>query len=302
MLKKNKIYLSIFTLTSFFVLLLVTLSFPVLSVNAQGYIPLAPIPGTTNAGDTGTQVLATYLTGIFKIGIAVAGALAFLMIVLGGFQYLSTDALTGKEEGKERVTHAVGGLILALVSFIILNTINPKLVALNLDFGPGANPATGLSTPANLVSPNTDPTELEALRAQARGVISANVNGRIQALADKERTGTLTPEEEQEKVELEIIREGTVTMNRINIEQTNILTALNRNGLPSTRAREAREAVEILRGEVNNRIAAMAADGATVAQMATVRRYFDRAVQLIERCIGFRQNGPDSPNFNSSCR
>lgn len=106
--------------------------------DASDYTPLAPIEGTFNPA-TGKTNLSTYLTGIFKVGVAGAGVLAFLMIVWGGFTYLSTDVITGKEEGKARIERAVGGLILALTSYIILNTINPKLVELDLYFGEPAD-------------------------------------------------------------------------------------------------------------------------------------------------------------------
>src|SRR3989338_2030391 len=122
---------------------------------AQNYVPLAPIEGTT-IGPCATSDptnpncktnLSVYLTGIFKVGVAGAGALAFLMIVWGGFTYLSTDVITGKEEGKARIERAVGGLILALTSYIILNTINPKLVELDLYFGAPASQKSRASAP-----------------------------------------------------------------------------------------------------------------------------------------------------------
>ena len=136
-------------------------------MSAQGYVELAPIPGTTAVGDTGTQILGTYLTGIFKVGIAVAGVLAFLMIVIGGFQYLSTDAITGKEEGKQRIARALGGLILALASYIILYTINPNLVSLNLNFGGTLKQGVDLSAPSNVLAINNQLTDqqLAALKA-----------------------------------------------------------------------------------------------------------------------------------------
>ncbi|MCR4311270.1 MAG: hypothetical protein NUV54_01745 [Candidatus Taylorbacteria bacterium] len=97
------------------------------------YVPLAAIPGTTNeAGETN---LSLYLTGMFKFGVAAAGVLAFITIVWGGFTYLSTDSIMGKEEGKYYIQRALGGLVLALASYIILNTINSKLVDLDLYFG-----------------------------------------------------------------------------------------------------------------------------------------------------------------------
>jgi len=294
----------LFQTITLFVLLLLILSLPILSANASDdYVPLAPITGTTDAGGAGTT-LSTYLTGMFKVGIAVAGVLAFLMIVLGGFQYLSTDAITGKEEGKERVMRALGGLVLALVSYIILNTINPKLVALNLDFGPRASGVPALTRPANLVSLFTNPVDLEALRVSARGFISANVNERIQAIADKENAGEeLTPAEEEEKIELEIIRQGTVAVNRIELTQANINAELAKPSTPWGRARAARASVEQLRIEVNNEIAAMAASGATVEQMAVVRRKFAATATAVENCIALRANPTSQAraDFNGQC-
>lgn len=113
----------------------------------SSYIPLAPIPGTGASGcnpanQNCSVTLGSYLLGIYKIGIAAAGVLAFLMIVLGGFTYLSTDAVSGKEEGRHRIMNAAGGLILALASWVILNAINPNLVSLNLAFGPPARSST----------------------------------------------------------------------------------------------------------------------------------------------------------------
>lgn len=109
------------------------------AAGVDGYVPLATIPGTVDP-TTGKATLSTYMTGMFKFGVAAAGVLAFITIVWGGFTYLSTDSITGKEEGKHYVTRALGGLLLALASYVILNTINPKLVELDLYFGTSAKP------------------------------------------------------------------------------------------------------------------------------------------------------------------
>lgn len=101
---------------------------------AEDYVPLAPIPGTYSAGSNTTN-LNTYLAGLFKVAIAVAGVLAFFMIVWGGFTYMTTDSIGGKEEGKEYIQNALLGLTLALSAFLLLETINPKLVKFSLDFG-----------------------------------------------------------------------------------------------------------------------------------------------------------------------
>ncbi|MEK7558619.1 MAG: hypothetical protein AAB507_02215, partial [Patescibacteria group bacterium] len=94
--------------------------------NAQDkYTLLQGLPNLTEvAGDKG---LADYLQYVFNLGIGIAIALAIVMIVIGGAQYLSTDAVFGKEEGKGKLTNALWGLLLALAAVLILNTINPDI-------------------------------------------------------------------------------------------------------------------------------------------------------------------------------
>jgi hypothetical protein len=55
------------------------------------------------------------------------------MIVIGGFQYISTDAIQKKSEGKERIKNAVLGLVLVISAWLILATINPNLLNINLN-------------------------------------------------------------------------------------------------------------------------------------------------------------------------
>jgi Type IV secretion system pilin len=151
-----------FLLISFMALCFATIpAHHVLAVdNSTGnYTPLAPLPGTTiNANCDPTQNncqtnFATYLPGIFRLAIGVAGALAVIMIVIGGVQYLSTDALSGKSEGKEKITNALIGLLLAIGAFVILNTINPGTLSLNLSLSPVAT--TSPSQPLTPTTPST---------------------------------------------------------------------------------------------------------------------------------------------------
>lgn len=75
-----------------------------------------------------TKNLGDFLSQVFNFGIAIAVALSVVMITLGGIQYMTTDSWNKKEEGKERIRNALYGLGLALVSWLILYTINPNLV------------------------------------------------------------------------------------------------------------------------------------------------------------------------------
>ncbi|MEK7128934.1 MAG: pilin, partial [Patescibacteria group bacterium] len=103
----------------------------------KGYELLAPIPGSgiPTVAPLGQGGLAKYLQSLFNLGLGIIIALAVVMIVIGGAQYLSTDAVSGKEFGKDKLWHAVQGLIIALGAFLILNTINPDILKLNLDLG-----------------------------------------------------------------------------------------------------------------------------------------------------------------------
>lgn len=112
-------------------------------VNAQvsdvsdNYKLLAPIPcvgGPGTCGDANIQEtnLEKYIPGIFNLAIGFSAAFAVLNLVWGGFQYLSTDAIQKKSEGRGRLVHSIQGLVLVIAAWLILNTINPNLLDINL--------------------------------------------------------------------------------------------------------------------------------------------------------------------------
>lgn len=127
----------------FSIVIFIIFAAPAFAATPTGYVPLAPLPNTTV--QDGSTDLATYLPNIFKLLIAIAGGLAALVMIIGGVQYLSTDAISGKEDGKERMTNALVGLILAIASWLILNTINPGTLTFNLSLQRIPAPATTTS-------------------------------------------------------------------------------------------------------------------------------------------------------------
>lgn len=83
------------------------------------------IPGL----DTNAPDLATYLEAIFSFLVWGTIILAMLMIIIGGFYYLSSAGNASRaSEGKDRIKWAILGLVLALSSYVILSFINPDLV------------------------------------------------------------------------------------------------------------------------------------------------------------------------------
>ncbi|KKW25268.1 MAG: hypothetical protein UY68_C0004G0051 [Parcubacteria group bacterium GW2011_GWF2_52_12] len=101
-------------------------------------------PSVVNKTEGARVQFGEYMSTLFTTFIAIAAALAVLMIVWGGIEYISSFSGSGKEQGKERITNAVFGLLLAVSAFLILQTVNPDLVStetLNLDIGKlSANP------------------------------------------------------------------------------------------------------------------------------------------------------------------
>ena len=79
-------------------------------------------------GGTKTDSLKNYIGGMFDLLIAIAVVLAVVMIIIGGFEYMTTDSWQKHSQGIERIKDALIGLGLALVAYIILWTINPCLV------------------------------------------------------------------------------------------------------------------------------------------------------------------------------
>ena len=106
---------------------------PTTTTTNSTYNLLAPLPDTNNGtmdtfptGDSGA--LSGYLNLMIKLFIGICAVLAVVMIVMGGIEYMTSELISSKQAGKDRILHAIFGLILALGAWTILNTINPKLL------------------------------------------------------------------------------------------------------------------------------------------------------------------------------
>jgi hypothetical protein len=95
--------------------------------SAGCYTPLAPIKDP-NGSEIDTKSFPAYLQAIYRVGIGACFVLGVIMFTWAGIEYIVSEAMNTKEDAKKRMTGALIGLAIALVSYILLNTINPALL------------------------------------------------------------------------------------------------------------------------------------------------------------------------------
>ena len=77
--------------------------------------------------------LGGFIMFAFEIGVGIAGVMGVVMLTIYGFQYAANDKnIATFEVLKDRITKVVLGLLLLLGIFVILNTINPDLLIVEL--------------------------------------------------------------------------------------------------------------------------------------------------------------------------
>lgn len=64
-----------------------------------------------------------FVNYVLEFMINVAGVLVVLMIVIGGYYYIYGAVTDDKEKGKTIITYAVGGYVLVLSAWFIVNTL-----------------------------------------------------------------------------------------------------------------------------------------------------------------------------------
>ena len=102
---------------------------------AQGFVPLAPIPGLTDI-QYAPNGLAVFFNNLYKYLIGLAAVLAVIMIIWGGLEYSTQDSISKKSDGKQRIYDAIFGLVLVLSPVLVFSIINPSILNLSLNLPP----------------------------------------------------------------------------------------------------------------------------------------------------------------------
>jgi len=100
-----------------------------------------PIGGTCPTAAEAAGGISLNIIRIYQFAVAIAGILAVGMIVAGSVYYSASAGSPDRQsEGKDMITSAVWGIVLLFGSYLILNTINPRLTALEEPYAPVAVP------------------------------------------------------------------------------------------------------------------------------------------------------------------
>ncbi|MBI4093757.1 hypothetical protein HY417_02235, partial [Candidatus Kaiserbacteria bacterium] len=97
---------------------------------AQGFVPLAEIPGLTQGATADPAGLAKFFNNLYKFAIGLSATLAVIMIIWGGLEISTQDSISKQGAGRERITQAIYGLVLVLSPVLVFSIINPSILNL----------------------------------------------------------------------------------------------------------------------------------------------------------------------------
>ena len=104
-------------------------------VDGIPFKPNIPITGVAKSQDIdgGWDALTEYISNFYKFTIGIAAILSVIMITVSGLMWLTAGGNASQVgKAKQWIGGAITGLVLVLLSYSILNIINPNIVALKL--------------------------------------------------------------------------------------------------------------------------------------------------------------------------
>ncbi|MBI2607230.1 MAG: hypothetical protein HYW51_00130 [Candidatus Doudnabacteria bacterium] len=109
------------------ILTLLMLVTPLIAGAQQGF--QVPDPAQGNTGLPGDTSITAFIIRIINIALAIAGLVAVLFLIIGGFRYITAG---GNEEAGESarkiITNAVIGIVVIILSFVIVRVISNALL------------------------------------------------------------------------------------------------------------------------------------------------------------------------------
>ena len=134
------------------------------------YVLLEPLPGLENFESNKECAFGRYLNIIIKLFLGICAVLAVIMIVYGGLEYMLSSTPASKEAKKTTITNAIFGLIIALGAYLLLYTINPRLLDVCLD---QQIPTVSLTIDGDSEAPITSEPTAQLAKELPSGIICA---------------------------------------------------------------------------------------------------------------------------------
>ncbi|MCK5122887.1 MAG: hypothetical protein KAQ87_01955 [Candidatus Pacebacteria bacterium] len=101
---------------------------------AKAYVPLVRLPGLPTEGEIN---LSQYIIGLYNFLLSIVGIVAVMMLIIGGMKYITAAGNASIiSDAKDTISNALFGLLLALLSWVIVSTINPDVLYIK---NPGAD-------------------------------------------------------------------------------------------------------------------------------------------------------------------
>ncbi|MCK4892111.1 MAG: hypothetical protein KAS78_05575 [Candidatus Pacebacteria bacterium] len=93
--------------------------------SAAGYTLLVKIPGIQHENVN----MSLYLVGIYNFLLSIVGIVAVMMLIVGGMRLITAAGNSAAlSDGKDIISNAIVGLLLALLSWVVVSTINPDVL------------------------------------------------------------------------------------------------------------------------------------------------------------------------------
>lgn len=87
------------------------------------------IPSGSQSGLPNNTTVSSFILSIINIALAVAGLVAVLFLIIGGFRYItSAGNEETAEQAKKIITNAIIGVVVIILSFVIVRVISNALI------------------------------------------------------------------------------------------------------------------------------------------------------------------------------
>ena len=97
---------------------------PLLTVFAAEPVPTVCIDGDLEKCAPSLAGLEQVFSNVVEVALALAGIVLFIMLLSGGFKYITAGGdPKGVEGAKKTLTYAIGGMVLLAMAFLILRFI-----------------------------------------------------------------------------------------------------------------------------------------------------------------------------------